>query len=137
VRVLTPQAVTAAEEVDTCLRSWASAPLAWLAWQDGRPEDVAAVAAQAAERGPSDVPYGDSYKWVYLLPLIAVRLERGDTEAAVAHAREVLAPGQQALPDELAARVRQACRAWDTSSPGPAADDLRAALDIAATVGYF
>jgi hypothetical protein len=33
--------------------------------------------------------------------------------------------------------VRQACRAWDTSSPGPAADDLRAALDIAATVGYF
>jgi adenylate cyclase len=137
VRVLTPQAVTAAEEVDTCLRSWASAPLAWLAWQDGRPEDVVAVAAQAAERGPSDVPYGDSYKWVYLLPLIAVRLERGDTEAAVAHAREVLAPGQQVLPDELAARVRQACRAWDTGSPGPAADGLRAALDIAATVGYF
>ncbi len=137
VRELTPRAVTAAEEVDTCLRSWASAPLAWLAWQDGRPEDVVAVAAQAAERGPSDVPYGDSYKWVYLLPLIAVCLERADTEAAVAHAREVLGPDQQVLPDEVAARVRQACRAWDAGSPGPAADGLRAALDAAATLGYF
>jgi tetratricopeptide (TPR) repeat protein len=137
VRELAPQAATAADTVDTCLRAWASAPLAWLAWQDGRLDDVVAIAGQAAGHGPSEVPNGDSYKWVYLLPLVAVYLDRGDTGAAVAHAAQVLGPDQQVLPGEVATRVRQACRAWDEGAPGQAAECLRAALAVAGTRGYF
>jgi hypothetical protein len=137
VRARAPQAAPAADAVDTCMRPWASASLAWLAWQDGRPDDVVAIAEQAAEHGPSEVMNGDSYKWVYLLPLIAVYLERGDTEAAVARARQVLGPDQQVLPDELAAHVRRACQAWDEGVRDQVAGCLRAALDAAATLGYF
>jgi hypothetical protein len=119
------------------MRPWASAPLAWLAWQDGRPDDVVAIAEQAAEHGPGEVMNGGSYKWVYLLPLIAVDLDRGDTEAAVAHARQVLGPGQQVLPDELAAHLRGACLAWDEGVRDQVTSCLRAALAAAATLGYF
>jgi hypothetical protein len=137
VRELAPRAAAAADTVDTCLRFWALAPLAWLAWQDGRPDDVVAIAGQAAERGPGQVMHGASYKWVYLLPLIAVYLDRGETEAAVAHARQVLGPDQQVLPGELATPVRQACLAWDEGVRDQAAGFLRTALDAAATLGYF
>jgi hypothetical protein len=137
VRELAPAAATAAGEVDTCLESWASAPLAWLAWQDGRHEDVVAIAAQAAGHGPGGVPNGDSYQWVYLLPLVAVYLDRGDAGAAVAQARQVLGPGQQVLPDELAAPVRRACAAWDAGDQGEATAGLRAALAAASARGYF
>ena len=96
-----------------------------------------AIAEQAAGHDPSEAPHADSYQWVYLLPLVAVYLDRGDTGAAVARARQVLEPGQQVLPDELATRVRQACRAWDEGTPGQAAECLRAALDVAGSLGYF
>jgi class 3 adenylate cyclase len=137
VREFAPRAEAAAEAVDHCLKSWATAPLAWLAWQDGRPDDVVAIAQTATDRGPSDVPNADSYKWVYLLPLAAVHLDRGDVAAAVAQAREVLGPDQQVLPDPLATAMRQACQAWEAGAPGPAVASLRAALDIAAGLGYF
>ncbi len=117
VRELAPRAEAAADAVDDCLKSWATAPLAWLAWQDGRPDDVVAIAAAARDRCPSDVPNGDSYKWVYLLPLVAVYLDRGEVGCAVAQARQVLGPDQQVLPDPLAAALRQACVAWDAAAP--------------------
>jgi tetratricopeptide (TPR) repeat protein len=139
VRALAPRAQAAAEEFEPSLRSWAIAPLAWLAWQDGRPGDVIAIAelADAAAPTPSVALNANSYRWVYLFPLTALYLDRGDTAAAVTQARRVLAEDQQVLPGDLAVAVRAAARAWDGGNPGDAAAGLREALRLAASLGYF
>jgi tetratricopeptide (TPR) repeat protein len=139
VRALAPRAQAAAEAFEPSLRSWAIAPLAWLAWQDGRPGDVIAIAERTESVAPATkvVLHATSYRWVYLFPLTALYLDRGDTGTAVAQARRVLAEDQQALPGDLAAAVRAAAGAWDSGVPDDAAAGLREALRLASAQGYF
>jgi tetratricopeptide (TPR) repeat protein len=139
VRALAPRAQAAAEAFETSLRSWAIAPLAWLAWQDGRPDDVLAIAELTESVAPASkvVLHATSYRWVYLFPLTALYLERADTGTAVAQARRMLAEDQQVLPADLAVAVRAAVRAWDAGHPDDAAASLREALRLASAQGYF
>jgi hypothetical protein len=117
----------------------ASACLVWLAWQDGRPAEVIALAARiaAGDRTTYHVPDGRSpHDWVYLLPLIATHLDAGNVEAAVAAARRLLDPGQLHLPDPLDAALAAACTAWDHGDPVATASTLKAALIQADELRY-
>jgi tetratricopeptide (TPR) repeat protein len=139
VRDLVPRAVAAAQSHGGDSPALARAPLAWLAWQDGNPEGVLAIAAEIepAAAITQCAFAGTSYRWVYLFPVIAVHLSRTDTERAVSCARPLLDSGQHALPQELNAAVAAACRAWDDGRGDEAAASLRAALDLARDTGFF
>jgi tetratricopeptide (TPR) repeat protein len=137
VRNLAPRAVAAAQAIGPSLVPWVTAPLAWLAWQEGRPEDVVRIAADLDAVGEAVPDAGNRYRWVYLLPLAAACLTRSDPERAVAAVRPLLDPGQQALPDQLEAAVRAACRAWDGGAHHEAVARLRAALSLARDLGFF
>ena len=136
VRTLIPQA-KAASGKDTIYVALATAAQAWLAWQDGQPEEVIALAARVEDFDLGTLITGARYRWIYLFPLIAARLQFGDVAAAIAAAREIVDPAQQLLPDELMAALDAACAAWDGGEAGPAADGLAGALRLAHDLHYF
>jgi hypothetical protein len=76
------------------------------------------------------------YHWVYLLPLIAVSLDDGDTSTAVAAARRLLRPGQALLPATLTAQLEAACQAWDADQPDKATRLLADVLQLASSAGF-
>ena len=98
------------EEVKSTSDHWhhanLKACLTWLAWQDGRPADVIALAAQIAEINAGITGENLGYGWVYLWPLLAVRLDEDDVEAAVAAARQLLDPAGHWLPDDIEAALQ-------------------------------
>jgi hypothetical protein len=135
-RNLAPRAIEAARPLGQHV-AWARAPLAWLAWQDGNTDEVLRI---AAELGPADGTgplTGTRHGWAYLLPATAVHLGRADVATAVAAARQVLDPSQQALPDDLASALESARRAWDAGQPDEAATALHAALELARDLGFL
>ena len=136
VRTLIPQARTAAGK-DSIYVAVTVAAQAWLAWQDGHPDEVIRLAGRIAEFDLGTLVTGARYRWVYLFPLIAARLRSGDAAAAVAAARQILDPAQQLLPDELMAALDAALAAWDGGEAGPAEDDLAGALRLAHDLHYF
>jgi hypothetical protein len=71
-----------------------------------------------------------------LFPLLAVRLADADTGGGAEAARQMLAPSQQALPDELTAALEAACRAWDAGQADRTTEGLRAVLELAHELRY-
>ena len=136
VRTLIPQARTAAGK-DGLYVALTVAAQAWLAWQDGRPDEVIRLAGRIAEFDLDALVTGGRYRWVNLFPLIAAQLRSGDTAAAVAAARQIVDPAQQLLPDDLMAALDAACAAWDRGEAGPAADGLADALRLAHELQFF
>lgn len=117
----------------------ATACRAWLAWQDGRPEEVIALAAQivAENRTTYHAPEGHSpHNWVYLWPLIATHLDAGNVEAAAGAAGRLLDPGQLRFPDPLDAALTAACTAWSQGDLATTASTLKAALAQAQHLHY-
>ena len=136
VRRLLPRAAAAGENADTPL-SAVMACRAWLAWQDGHPDEVIRLADQIANYEPATVNIIGAYRWVYLFPLIAARLGAGVVEEAVAAARQLLDPAQQALPGDLTAALEAAGEAWEHGEPGLAGQHLESALLLARDRNYF
>ena len=136
LRTLIPIAMAAARD-DNSHVTGVMACQAWLAWQDGHPDEVIRLAGQFGEFDPVTMAFGARHRWVYLFPLIAARLRAGDTAAAVAAARQILDPSQQLLPDELMAALEAACAAWDGGEPDAATADLAGVLDLAHDLNYF
>ena len=136
VRGLLPRAAAAAENAHTPLTG-IMACRAWLAWQDGQPDEVIRLADQIAHYEPTTVSIVGAHQWVYLFPLIAARLDAGRVEEAVTAARQVLDPAQQALPGDLTAALEAAGEAWDRGEPGVAGQHLEAALRLARDRDYF
>ena len=138
VRALAPEVEAACEVVRLPGEvGVAKACLAWLAWQDGRPEDVVVLANEAGELfrppgGPVMI-----YKWLYIWPLVAVRLQEGRVAQAVSAARELLEPAQQRLPDELRSIVESACLSWDKGKADAARGSLALALEMAYELRFF
>jgi hypothetical protein len=110
---------------------------AWLAWQDGQPDEVIRLADQITSYQQSTINIIGAYRWVYLFPLIAVRLGAGSVNEAVTAARQLLDPAQQALPGDLAAALEAAGEAWDHGEPGLAGQHLESALLLARDRNYF
>jgi tetratricopeptide (TPR) repeat protein len=141
VRDLLPQAFAAAKEVGGDIGSRVAGSLAaaaWLAWQDGRPDEVLRLAAEIEERNLHRLGTGVMYRWVYLFPLLAVHLQAGETGEAVAAARRIIDPSQQVLPDDLTAALAAACESWDQGSDRAQTESrLREALAVARDRAYF
>ena len=112
------------------------ASLAWLAWQDGRRDDVVTLAteATAVHRTGGTFSY---LKWLGLFPLIAVHLAARRVSEATAAAREILDPAQLWLPDSLSSTLEAACEAWDHNEPRTADSKLGEALELAHRFNYF
>ena len=99
-----PRAFAAARAVGTEFDGRLAANMAvaaWLAWQDGRPDEVLRLAAEIESLDLTNVGSAAMHRWAYLFPVLAVRLAAGATAEAVAAARRIIDPSQQLLPDDL------------------------------------
>jgi ATP/maltotriose-dependent transcriptional regulator MalT len=137
VRELGPRAVDACEGAG--FPEWvamAKGSLAWLAWQDGRHDDVLALAAECDEL--MKPPHGPEIfvNWVRLWPVVAVHLVGGRVGPAVAAARQMLDPSQQRFEDEPESLLITSCEAWDAGDPARAGATLEKALVMARELRY-
>jgi class 3 adenylate cyclase/tetratricopeptide (TPR) repeat protein len=139
LRTLLPQAFAAADTAGypSSRAAGRLACAAWLAWQDGRPEEVLRLVDEIERCDPGPTWSSATYGWVYLFPLIATRLQAGQTESAVTAAREIIGPSQQLLPGDLTSALARASDSWDSGDPGQAAGLLTEALTLARTDRYF
>jgi class 3 adenylate cyclase/tetratricopeptide (TPR) repeat protein len=140
VRTLLPQAFAALRETGVHAPGRFTGGLAcaaWLAWQDGRPEEVARLAGEIEQQELSTFGSGARYRWVYLFPLLAVHLRTGETDAAVAAARTLIDPSQMRLPDDLTAELEAACDSWADGKQPETTQHLTNALTLATTHAYF
>jgi adenylate cyclase len=135
-RALLPRATAAAENAGAPLAG-VMACRAWLAWQDGCPDDVLRLADELAHSELTTVGVVAVYDWVYLFPLIAARLGAGSVKEAVAAARRLLDPAQQALPGDVTAALSAAAVEWDRGEPDAARQHLESALRLARDRDYF
>jgi tetratricopeptide (TPR) repeat protein len=112
----------------------ATANLAWVAWRQG---DVAQAreGAQAALELWNRNPIVYPFRWTALWPLLAMALEEDQIAEALEHARALLEPAQQRLPDTLTALLDDAIRAWQRARPEIAAAHLRRAVQLAQEQG--
>jgi hypothetical protein len=107
-----------------------SACAAWVALRDGELDLVTSRASAALEEWGTEGRLGYGvFQWTARFPLLGVAVTQGDLDAALEHAREMLDPRQQPLPDEVAAAVEHAVATGR-------AEDLQAALDVARPHGY-
>jgi class 3 adenylate cyclase/tetratricopeptide (TPR) repeat protein len=139
VRSLAPQAMAAGETAAYPeLVGTAKASLAWLAWQDGRPRDLVALANEALELWRTTTAWpAHALYWVGLWPIIAACLSTGHVPEAVAAGRQMLEPSQLRLPDELESLLGSAATAWDQDEPELAKDKMAAALELARDLHWF
>ena len=82
---------------------------AWVALRDGRLDRAAEHAARALADWEMEGRAGPTvFQWSARFPLLAVEVTRGDIEAARTHARVMLDPSQQPLPEDVAEALRAA-----------------------------
>jgi adenylate cyclase len=139
MRTLLPQAFAAGEPGGNghsrVARRLACA--AWLAWQDGRPDEVIRLAGEIERFDPSTFGSAVMYRWIYLFPLLAAQLQAGETEWAVTAARQIIDPSQMWLPDDLTGALAGACESWDRGHPAETTERLNEALVLARARAYF
>jgi adenylate cyclase len=138
VRTFAPQAMEACEVTGSPpLVDAARAGLAWLAWQDGRNDDVIRLAAQASGHAPTVMAEAALSRAVLLFSLIAAHLAADQADEAVTAARELLERAQPRLADEVRSPLAAASMARDSGELGLAGDQLRAALAAASDLTYW
>ena len=138
VRTWAPRALAAADGLASSeYLTGAKACLAWLAWQDGHPDDVIKLADEIAELKVTAFGAGSHNRWVYLWPLLAAYLDAGQLADAIATCRRLLHPAQHRLPDDLESTMHAAAVAWEQDQPDPAREKLAAALSLAHELHYF
>jgi hypothetical protein len=112
----------------------------WIAWKDGRPQEVVRLAREAGELyatsshlAPALIP---QFPGMLLWPLIFVHLASSDVTAAVEAAAELVLDPSLSAPDELASLVRNATKAWGHHREKEAAKILSEGLELASQLGY-
>jgi len=118
----------------------ATATEAWVAWKDGRPQEVVGLASEARELSRT---LGDlapallaQFEGLWLWPLISVHLASEHSAAAVEAACRVLESPLFRPPDEIASLVRGAKEAWACKDRKRATRMLSQALELASQLGY-
>ena len=109
--------------------------LAWLAWRRGDPaqaEQLGQAALDAWQQYARPYPF----RWHALWPLIGVSLAQDRLADAIAHARSLLNPAQQALPPDIEAPLVAAVAAWAAGQIEAADDLLRQALDLTVQMNF-
>jgi class 3 adenylate cyclase/tetratricopeptide (TPR) repeat protein len=118
----------------------ATATEAWIAWKDGRPQEVVGLASEARElsRTLGDLAHAllPQFEGLWLWPLISVHLSSGQFAAAVEAACWVLESPLLRPPDEIASLVRGAKEAWDYKEEKRATRMLSQAVELASQLGY-
>ena len=109
---------------------------AWLAW---RREDLSAAEQLCREALAQwrQSPLVYPFQWQALWPLIGVALARGREDEAWAHARSLLEPAQQRLPDSLNAALEAALEAKAADRSPKARAQLDRSVAIARELGYL
>jgi DNA-binding SARP family transcriptional activator len=114
----------------------AHADLACVAWRAG---DL----CQAAEHGQRAIehwrqsPIMYLMQWTALLPLLAVASAQNQIAEAITHTQALLAPPQQRLPEELAAALVTATRAFEAGEIVLAREHLQRAVTVAQKLGFL
>jgi DNA-binding winged helix-turn-helix (wHTH) protein len=108
--------------------------LSWAAWREGSPEEAReeGVRGTTAMRAIPRFPF----RWIALAPLMAIEARNGDVATAVPHARAMLDPSQQRLPEAFLGPLEHAVTAWDDDRPADAADALRRAAAAGRASGH-
>jgi tetratricopeptide (TPR) repeat protein len=85
---------------------------AWLAWREGDYDATENWGAAALADWPSDKRAGPTvFQWSARFPLLAVDVERGRLDSAIAHARVMLDERQQPLSGDVRSALAEAERA--------------------------
>jgi tetratricopeptide (TPR) repeat protein len=114
----------------------ARANLAWAAWRDGDHAEAERECREALDLwDKSQVGY--PVQWASRWPMIALACAADRIDEAIACARPLLMPGQQALPAAQAAALEQAIRAWDAGQRSVANGSLEQAMALAREGGYL
>ena len=114
----------------------ATASRAWVAWRDGDAQatrDAATVATRLWDDGAFRYPF----RWVALLPVLALDVEAGELLAAGAAIAEMLEPGQQRLPDPLESALAASLAARAHGDAGETRAALARSVDTARSLGYL
>ena len=108
----------------------ADAHLAWVAWSRGEDALAEKLGSEALKlwHGMDD-PYG--FDWMALFPLMALAMERKETERALDHAAGLLGENQHPLPEELTLAVRTALDSAQTTAA------LEQVLAVARRLNYL
>jgi tetratricopeptide (TPR) repeat protein len=113
----------------------AQANLAWVAWREGDVEGVQEL-GQAALDSWQRGQWVYAFHWAARLPLLAVALESDQPAGALAHARAMLDPQQQRLPEPLEAALEAAVQADEDHRPEARAHLVRA-IELAQETGFL
>ncbi|MCX9076600.1 MAG: hypothetical protein OIN84_01355, partial [Candidatus Methanoperedens sp.] len=110
-----------------------------LAWASQREGDIvtAEALASVAVVGMRITPQGKMTPWVANWPLMRVRLLQGNIAESIELARELLNPVIQPQPDDMAAELEAAIRAWDSDDTDAAAQHFEQACSLARVEGYL
>jgi len=113
----------------------AEAGLAWVAWRAGATTEAGRLARSAlASWAQSEQGY--PLLWQALWPLLGLALERDEVGEAIDHARVMLRPDQQVLPDAIAGPLAAGLAAWEGGQAGAAGTHLAQALAVARQMNY-
>jgi class 3 adenylate cyclase/tetratricopeptide (TPR) repeat protein len=113
----------------------ARAAMSWVAWKDGRVDQVEALAQEALDSWEGSVRRYPM-DWLCLFPLISVQLGAGKYDEAEAATRKLVGPHQMRLPEELEAVVEAAIASWDAGQTEVAARRLEKAVKLAEQLNF-
>ncbi len=116
--------------------STAKANLAWVSFQEGNLSEAKENGRSALEMWQKE-PLVYPFQWTALWPLIGVALAQDQVSEAVDHARALLEPSQQRLPDALTAVLEEAIRTWHIGESKTARTNLNHAMGLAQELGWF
>ena len=134
-RVAEAMSVVAAGQMWEYLAT-AQANMAWVAYREG---DLAGAReqSQAALQIWRELPLVYPFKWTALWPLLGVAIAEGRLADAVEHARALLAPGQQRLPERVTLTLEAVVLADTKSQPEKVHSLLDQAVSQARVEGYL
>jgi len=125
----------AAGDLPPAAAGMAHATAAWAALRAGDPRRAAAEAhAALVQWAPLAPAY--PFQWAARAPLLAIALADGEDGDAIGHARALLHPEQQPLPDALRRPLTLAIESWERGDAEGARMHLRTASDAARDGGY-
>ena len=110
--------------------------LAWLAWHEGNLAE-AENQGQAALELWQRSPFVYAFHWTARLPLLAMALAQDQLPQALDHARALLDPLQQRLPEPLEAALEAALQAAEDDGAEAAAQRLEHPIKVAKETGYL
>ncbi|WP_437826586.1 ATP-binding protein [Sorangium sp. So ce1153] len=114
----------------------ARANLGWVALCEGDPTGAASRLQTALETWRS-LALVYPFQWMALVPLMGIELDAGQIDEAVEHARALIEPKQQRLPDSLAVPLGEATLAARDARAADARAHLERAIEAAKHLVYL